>query len=96
MIAVIFRATIAQFDDDYFRTALKLKELAMNKYGCLDFISVTDGNQEIAISYWENEQQIRDWKKDPVHKLAQQAGASKWYASYSVDICKINRAYKRP
>jgi len=92
MYAVIFKATVAQLDDEYFRVAENLKNLAFSKYGCLDFVSVTEGDQEIAISYWETTRQIRDWKNDPEHKRAQQAGRDKWYKSYSVEICEVNRS----
>ena len=91
MYAVIFRATIAEFDDEYFRTAQRLRELAFKKYGCRDFVSATEGDEEIAISYWQTEQQIRDWKNDPEHKLAQAKGRDKWYKSFSVEICEIVR-----
>ena len=89
MYAVIFKATTAQLDDEYFRLAKHLRELAFNKYGCVDFISATEGDQEIAISYWKTEQQIRDWKNDPEHSLAQVKGRDKWYSSVSVEICEI-------
>ena len=62
MYAVIFKATIAEFDDEYFSTAERLKKLAFEKYGCQDFVSVTEGDEEIAISYWQTMQQIKDWK----------------------------------
>ena len=96
MFAVIFKATVAHADEEYFRMAESLRELAFSKYGCLDFVSITEGNEEIAISYWENEQQISDWKNDPQHRLAQQAGRNKLYASYSVEICEVSRSYKNP
>ena len=89
MYAVIFKATKAQLDDEYCRLAEHLRELAFNKYGCVDFISATEGDQEIAVSYWKTEQQIRDWKNDPEHRLAQVKGRDKWYSSVSVEICKI-------
>ena len=89
MYAVIFKATVAELDDEYSRTAKRLKELALEKYGCQDFVSVTEGNEEIAISYWETEQQIHDWKKDPEHRLAQSKGREKWYKSFSIEICKV-------
>jgi len=92
MYAVIFKATVAQLDDEYFRVAENLKNLAFSNYGCLDFVSVTERDQEIAISYWETTRQIRDWKNDPEHKRAQQAGRDKWYKSYSVEICEVNRS----
>ena len=91
MYAVIFKATVAEFDDEYFRVAERLKDLAFKKYGCQDFVSVTEGDEEIAISYWQTEQQIRDWKNDPEHRLAQAKGRNKWYESFSVEICKIVR-----
>ena len=89
MFAVIFRATVEKADQEYLRTAERLRDLACSRYGCLDFVSVTRGNEEIAISYWETEQQIRDWKNDPQHKLAQARGRDKWYSSYSIDICEV-------
>ena len=61
MFAVIFKASVANFDDEYFQMADRMKKLAFEKYGCLDFVSVTEGNEEIAISYWETERQIHDW-----------------------------------
>ena len=91
MYAVIFRATVADLDDEYLETAARLKELAFTKYGCRDFSSVTEGSEEIAISYWETEQQILDWKNDSEHRLAQKRGREKWYRSFSVEVCEIVR-----
>ena len=91
MFAVIFKARIAELDDQYYRTADRLKKLAFEKYGCLDFVSVTEGNEEIAISYWNTEQQIREWKMDPEHRLGQAMGRDKWYRSFSVEICEVIR-----
>lgn len=91
MYAVIFKATVAELDDEYLRTAQRLKQLAFDKYGCQNFVSVTEGEEEIAISYWESEQQIRDWKNDPEHRRAQTMGRDKWYRSFSVEVCEILR-----
>ena len=93
MYVVIFKARIADFDEEYFRTAAKLKELAFSKYGCVHFVSAIEGKQEIAISHWHSEQQIRDWKNDPLHLRAQKNSRHKWYESYSVEICKVKRSY---
>lgn len=89
MFAVIFKATIAEFDDEYYQTADSLKKLAFEKYGCLDFTAVTQGHEEIAISYWQSERHIRNWKNDPLHRLAQARGRDKWYQSFSVEICEV-------
>lgn len=89
MYAVIFKASVAEPDEDYSRMAQRLKELAFEKYGCLDFVSVTEGNKEIAISYWETEQHILEWKNDPEHRKAQRLGQDKWYRSFSIEICEV-------
>jgi len=89
MYAVIFKATVTDLDEEYFHMAAGLKELAFNKYGCQDFVSVTEGDQEIAISYWKTKEQIRDWKNDPHHRRAQAMGRDKWYKSFTVEICEV-------
>jgi len=91
LLAVIFKATVAEFDEEYRQTAQRLKTLAFEKYGCREFVSVTEGDEEIAISYWDSEQQIRDWKNDPEHRSAQARGRQKWYRSWSIDVCEVRR-----
>ncbi|MBU2918310.1 antibiotic biosynthesis monooxygenase [Psychrosphaera sp. F3M07] len=94
MYAVIFKAKIAKLNDEYSKTAAKMRELAFSKYGCLDFVAVCEGEQEVAISYWPDEQSILAWKKDPEHLLAQQLGQKNWYQSYSVEVVEIKRQYR--
>jgi heme-degrading monooxygenase HmoA len=94
MYAVIFRARIADLDEQYGKTARRMRQLAMEHYGCREFTSVTENDTEISISWWESEEQIRAWKNDPEHQLAQQLGREKWYHSYSVQIVRITRAYE--
>ncbi len=93
MYAVIFIARIASLDDEYSQMAERMRNLAIEKYGCKGFTSLTGGDEEIAISYWENEEQIKAWKMDPEHVLAQEKGRSKWYRSYHVQVAEIVREY---
>ncbi len=95
MYAVIFRAEINKLDSRYSEMALQMRELAINKYGCTKFTSVTEGTQEIAISYWQNQEQIKQWKQDSKHLVAQERGRSTWYKSYTVQIVKVIREYSR-
>jgi heme-degrading monooxygenase HmoA len=94
MYAVIFKAEIKLLDDDYSKMAIKMRDLALNKYGCTEFTSTTEGNQEISISYWQDQQQIKSWKEDSEHLLAQKIGQNKWYKSYQVQVVEIIREYK--
>jgi len=95
MYAVIFQAEIHEIDDSYSKMAAKLRNLALEKYGCSEFVVVTEGNKEVAISYWEDENNIKLWKEDSQHLVAQNIGSSKWYKNYKVQIVQIIREYER-
>jgi heme-degrading monooxygenase HmoA len=91
---VIFRARVARFDDEYITTARHLRELALRDFGCLEFHSVCEGDQEIALSYWPDEASIRRWKQYADHVMAQRLGRERWYADYRVEITELKRAYE--
>ena len=93
MYAVIFRATAGELDDDYTAAIDRMKRLAFEEYGCLDFFAMMDGDERVAISYWESEGAIRNWKRNLEHVEAQQRGRDKWYRSYTVQVAEIQREY---
>jgi len=92
--AVIFRAEIAQADDAYLATVSRLRKLALEEYGCIEFHASTEGGRETAISYWPSLEAIQAWKTDAEHREAQALGQSRWYSSYSVEVARIERAYR--
>ncbi len=96
MYAVIFIAEWNTRDAQYEAMAAKLRAIAVEKYGCLDFVSITDGEREITISYWSDLRQIQRWKEDPLHRKAQHLGRTQWYSSYRVEIVQIRRRYEMP
>ena len=91
MYAVIFTAAVGDQDSRYGQMAGQLRDLAMADFGCTDFISVTEGEQEIAISYWPDEASINAWKQQAEHRVAQQLGKDGWYKHYKVEVVKILR-----
>ena len=95
MYAVIFRAEINKFDSRYYEMAAQMKDLAISKYGCIEFTSVTEGLQEIAISYWQDQEQIKQWKQDSKHLVSQELGSTIWYKSYKVQVVEIIREYAK-
>lgn len=94
MYAVIFRAKVAEMDEEYSRTAERMRQLAIEKYGCTGFTSVTEDDEEISISYWKTQEQIKAWKNDAEHIAAQELGKSKWYRRYKVQVVEIVREYE--
>jgi len=95
MYAVIFKAKTKKLDDAYFEMAKRMRELAINDYGCLEFTAVTEGVNEIAISYWESYEHIKLWKQNSEHLVAQRLGQEKWYEDYSVEIVEIIDRYRK-
>lgn len=93
MYVVIFRATIKQLDEQYVQTAARMRELALTEFGCLEFVALTEGADEVALSYWPDEDAIKAWKSHPEHREAQRLGQQRWYQSYSVQIAAISRQY---
>ena len=93
MFAVIFKAKVGEQNQHYLDTVAIMRDLAFEKYGCIDFIAVSEGEQEIAISYWQSEDDIKRWHQDSKHSVAQKLGQDKWYASYTVEIVEVKRKY---
>ncbi len=94
MFAVIFRAKVAELGEEYNQTAERLRQLAIEKYGCTEFTSVAGTEEEIAISYWETDEQIKLWKNDAEHIASQELGKSNWYRWYKVQVAEIIREYE--
>jgi len=95
MYAVIFRATTKEQDQTYSQYVQNMRQLAFDKYNCIEFFALTEGDQEVAISYWHNLEDIKKWKENAEHASAQALGRTKWYKSYKVEIVEIKRSYER-
>ena len=93
MYVVIFTAEIAGLDAEYAELAQRMRDLALKEYGCKAFNSCAQEGREIAVSYWESEAQIKAWREQSEHQLAQDKGRSRWYRSYSVQVAKVTRQY---
>ena len=94
MFVVIFRAKVKNLDSEYAVVAARMRELALNQFDCLEFHAVSEGANEVALSYWPDEASIRAWKNHAEHVLAQQLGRERWYESYSVQVAQVIREYR--
>ena len=94
MYAFILKAKIKRLDKQYGEITALIKRLAIEKYGCIDYIHCRDKHKEIVISYWPSLTQIEAWQNDPRNHLAQQLGREKWYDSYEMETVKRIKAYK--
>ncbi len=90
--AVIFTSTRAEGDNGYNEMAELMEKLAKQQEG---FLRIDSARSEVGItvSYWRNLDDIKNWKQQTDHILAQQEGRKNWYSWYNVRICKVEREY---
>jgi len=93
--AVIFSSTRSCGDNGYQQTAVRMEALASTMPGFLGFESArNEDGFGIAISYWDSQEAISNWKQHADHLDAQSQGRSVWYTDYAVRISKVERAYQ--
>ena len=91
--AVIF-TSIRTLEDqaEYSEMSKKMIELGSKMEG---FLGIESARNElgITVSYWETLEDIKKWKQNSEHIMAQHAGREKWYQTYKTRICKVERGY---
>jgi heme-degrading monooxygenase HmoA len=90
--AVIFTSIRTAVDEGYGDMAAEMVMLAQQQEGFLGVESARN-DTGITVSYWTSLEAISNWKAHARHLLAQQYGREKWYAHYTVRICRIEREY---
>lgn len=90
--AVIFTSTSTGDDPAYDAMAKAMYKLAQQQPG---FLHMETARSElgITVSYWQSLQAIEAWKQATEHVVAQKLGQEKWYRSYTVRVCKVERQY---
>ena len=90
--AVIFTSLRTDGDNGYEQMSERMVELALKQDG---FLGVDSARQElgITVSYWRDENSIRNWKENIDHTLAREKGRNKWYQAFKVRISKVERDY---
>ena len=91
--AVIFTSIRTEVDQGYEIMAQRMVELAAEQPG---FLGVESARNDIGItvSYWKDLESIRQWKEHADHQVAQALGREKWYKTYQVRICRVERVYQ--
>ena len=94
--AVIFSSQrTLEGNEDYAETADAMVTLAEQQPGFLGVEAARGADGfGITVSYWRDEASIRAWKRQGDHREAQKRGRTAWYASYSLRVAKVERAYR--
>ncbi len=95
--AVIFSSKMSSDTEGYAEMAQKMEHMALACKGCLGAESARGADGfGITVSYWDSEENMRAWKLDAEHLLAQKLGREKWYESYYSRVARVERAYSNP
>ena len=97
MIAVIFEG-IAQEDrkQAYLDTAARLRPLLEKIDGFVSierFQSLTTPGKVLSLSFWRDEEAVRQWRNVPEHRQAQRAGRESIFADYRIRVAQVVRDY---
>ncbi|MCB1740904.1 MAG: antibiotic biosynthesis monooxygenase [Gammaproteobacteria bacterium] len=94
--AVIFKATRSELEPEaYAAMQQRMHALVRDQPGFLGMDHLSDGRgAEMTVSYWDSEASIRAWKQNVEHFSAQRQGWEKWYSSYRVRVCRVERDYE--
>ena len=90
--AVIFTSVKTIDDAGYNDMSALMVELAQQQPGYLGHESARDG-VGITVSYWQSLADIKTWKQETDHLLAQKLGKQQWYECYKTRICLVERDY---
>ncbi|HEK0785962.1 TPA: antibiotic biosynthesis monooxygenase family protein [Proteus mirabilis] len=97
MIAVIFEVKIKPGKQDrYLSLATDLKPLLTDIEGFISierFQSLSSEGKLLSLSWWENEEAVLQWKKNILHKSAQQEGRESIFDFYKISITSLAREY---
>jgi heme-degrading monooxygenase HmoA len=90
--AVIFTSQRTEGDHGYEAMSKAMEQLVSQQPG---FLGVDSARSDIGItiSYWDSMESILAWKNVAAHRVAQQTGQQKWYSTYQVRVCRVEREY---
>ncbi len=77
----------------YAKVAEQMQALAEQQPGYLGVESVRDAQLGITVSYWRDEDAIREWRNHVDHQVARNLGREQFYQSYHLRVAKVEREY---
>jgi len=91
--AAVFTSVRTDIDEGYYDMNNALFAELSKMQGYLGHDSARENSLGITVSYWSDLESLKNWRNLPLHQNAQHLGREKWYESYKVRICKVEREY---
>jgi heme-degrading monooxygenase HmoA len=97
MIAVIFEVWPAEGkQQNYLDIAAALRKELETIDGFISverFESLTQKGKILSLSFWRDEQAVKQWRNLPSHRAAQSAGRAGIFADYRLRVASVSRDY---
>lgn len=97
MIVVIFESSLRPGrQPDYLGAAERLRPLLDDIDGFLSierFESLSEPGRLLSMSYWRDEEAVRQWRNTEVHRQVQDAGRRAIFADYRLRVAQVLRDY---
>lgn len=97
MKAVIFEAIPhPEYSQDYLDIAAALKDHLEEVDGFFSverFESLTAPGKFLSLSFWRDEEAVRQWRTLEVHRSAQRKGRERIFADYRLRVAEVVRDY---
>lgn len=97
MIAVIFEVWPAEGRSaEYLETAADLRPLLEDVDGFVSierFVSLVDEGKVLSLSFWRDEDAVREWRTTLEHRRAQEIGRAGVFADYRLRVAAVVRDY---
>jgi heme-degrading monooxygenase HmoA len=92
-VVTVFRSRLApSAGDEYEATADRMLALARAAAGFVDFKTfVADDGERVSLVTFEDQASQEAWRQQSDHRQAQAAGRQRFYASYSIQVCRCLR-----
>ena len=98
MIAVIFEVFPApERADEYLQTAAMLKPELEKIDGFISierFSSLNEDGKVLSLSFWRDEESIRQWRNLESHRIAQAKGRDGVFKNYRLRVAEVCRDYE--
>ena len=97
MIAVIFEVKPKEGRRDaYLDAAARLRPFLSGIDGFISierFESLTEPGKMLSLSFWRDEEAVRQWRNLEAHRRTQEQGRKNFFADYRLSVAQVTRSY---
>jgi heme-degrading monooxygenase HmoA len=95
VIITVFRSRLRRgHEEEYTRVAAEMKALASAMPGFVSMKTFTaEDGERVSIVEFASQAGHDAWREHPRHREAQRLGREKFYSSFRIQVCRVERDY---